>query len=292
MENSWIDDEASLLIAQLADSCNSPHCIGSLSPTVYDTAWVAMVAKPEPTSGKCRWRFPECFQYLLDHQNDDGSWEAYATEVDGILNTLAGLLALKVHADAPHYLGFPLPSDIQTRLSKSVSALTRMLHDWDVDMTVHVGFEILVPALLRFLRQKGFEFILLGQQSLTARNRRKLAKFHPDMLYGQSRLTLLHSLEAFIGIIDFDRVSHNKVGGSMMGSPSSTAAYLMHSSSWDVEAEAFLENVVSSSWNQVTGGIPSAYPTSTFMVAWVSVHIHSCILSCWRLSISRRHQLS
>ncbi|KAL8941934.1 MAG: hypothetical protein Q9216_001962 [Gyalolechia sp. 2 TL-2023] len=270
MEASRIGEEANALIAQLAEGCNHPDGIGSFSPAIYDTAWVSMIAKSEPYGEQSRWRFPECFQYLLDHQQETGSWEAYATEIDSILNTLAGLLALKVHADAPHFLGFPLPSDIHVRISNAVCALTKMLQDWDVDNTVHVGFEILVPALLRLLEQKGSTFTLSGRQSLMTRYKKKLAKFHPDILYGKSRLTLFHSLEAFIGLIDFDRLSHGTVHGSMMGSPSSTAAYLMHSSTWDAEAEMYLNKVVSAAQRNHVGGIPSAYPAPTFMTAWAT----------------------
>lgn len=67
------------------------------------------------------------------------------------------------------------------------------------------------------------------------RHKKKLAKFHPDILYGKSRLTLFHPLEAFISPIDFIRLSHRKVHGILMGSPSSTANYLIYNSRWDAK---------------------------------------------------------
>ncbi|KAL8952793.1 MAG: hypothetical protein Q9222_001297 [Ikaeria aurantiellina] len=265
-----INQEAASLVAELSEACNHPNDFGSFSPTVYDTAWVSMVAKHEPEGGNLKWRFPECFQYLLHHQRDDGSWPAYATEVDTILNTLAGLLALKTHADAPQNVGCQLPADIEMRISKAASALTKMLQDWDVNGTVHVGFEVLVPALLWLLEQKGFCFPMPGEQALGALNKKKMKRFDSRMLRGQTQLTLLHSLEAFIGKIDFDHVKHHKRHGSMMNSPSSTAAYLMHSSTWDDEAEDYLDRVVSALKDQHSGGVPSAFPTSTFMLAWAT----------------------
>ncbi|KAL8713321.1 MAG: hypothetical protein Q9220_002520 [cf. Caloplaca sp. 1 TL-2023] len=265
-----IDQEAATLVAELAGACSDPNDFGSFSPTVYDTAWVSMIVKKEPGAENFNWRFPECFQYLLHHQHDDGSWAAYATEVDCILNTLAGLLALKVHADAPQNGGSRLPADIERRISNASSAATKMLQDWDVNRTVHVGFEILVPALLRLLDQKGFSFSMPGERALRALNKKKLKRFDSRMLRGQTQLTLLHSLEAFIGMIDFDQVKHHKRHGSMMNSPSSTAAYLMYSSTWDDEAEDYLDRVVSALRDQHSGGVPSAYPTSTFMIAWAT----------------------
>ncbi|KAF2820523.1 hypothetical protein CC86DRAFT_237655, partial [Ophiobolus disseminans] len=55
-----------------------------------------------------------------------------------------------------------------------------------------------------------------------------LAKLDPSLLYGPVQTTALHSLEAFIGKIDFTKLRHRKVKRSMLGSPSSTAAYLMN----------------------------------------------------------------
>ncbi|KAL2015847.1 hypothetical protein VTK56DRAFT_4694 [Thermocarpiscus australiensis] len=77
-------------------------------------------------------------------------------------------------------------------------------------------------------------------------------------------MTAVHSLEAFTDKIDFDKVAHHKVNGSMMGSPSSTAAYLMNASHWDKEAEAYLRHVIKAGTGQGNGGLPSAYPFTYF----------------------------
>ncbi|KAL8700491.1 MAG: hypothetical protein Q9201_005415 [Fulgogasparrea decipioides] len=188
---------------------------------------------------------------------------------------LDGLLALKVHADSPHYLACPLPSDIQTRIFNAASVLEKMLCYRDAGATVHVGFEILFPALLRFLNQKGFPFKFPG---LMALNRKRLARFDPRILHGQTRLTLVHSLEALVRIIDFDRVGQHKVCGSMMGSSASTAAYMMHSSTCDMEAEEYLATVVRSTLDGDFGGVPSAYATPTFKVAWNLASLYSEML--------------
>ena len=267
MDPQDINDKAAALIGQLAAGCTQTAGLSSLSSTIYDTAWVAMVSKK--VHGETRWLFPECFQYLLAHQMDDGGWKSYASEVDGILNTMAALLALKVHADATQYLDNPLTTDIEIRISKGSTALQKMLDKWDVDECMHVGFEVLVPALLQLLQNRGFSFTILKDESLMSLNHKRIGNFDPRILYGKDCTTLIHSLEAFSDKIDYDRLSHHKVGGSMMGSPASTAAYLINISSWDEEAERYLSAVVSAIKDKEHGGVPSAFPTTTFMLCWV-----------------------
>lgn len=70
-------------------------------------------------------------------------------------------------------------------------------------------------------------------------------------------------------MIDFDKVAHHKVHGSMMASPSSTAAYLLNVSNWDDEAEAYLRQVIKSGAGRGSGGVPSAYPSMHFEYSWV-----------------------
>ena len=74
---------------------------------------------------------------------DEGGWESHASEVDGILNTMAALLALKLHADTPQYPECLLPDDIGTIMFRASVALQNMLNEWDIEAYIHVGFEIL-----------------------------------------------------------------------------------------------------------------------------------------------------
>lgn len=52
----------------------------------------------------------------------------------------------------------------------------------------------------------------------------------------------------------------------MLGSPASTAAYLLHSPEWDFRAQTYLENVVRSYGS--SGGVPSGFPTPVFEISW------------------------
>jgi hypothetical protein len=89
------------------------------------------------------------------------------------------------------------------------------------------------------------------------------------MLYRKSPTNLVHSLEAFVGTIDYNRVHHQVNDGSRMASPSSTAGYLIYVPSWDDAAEDYLHTVQNQCPEYNSGGFPSAFPTSIFAVFWV-----------------------
>ncbi|KAL8665782.1 MAG: hypothetical protein Q9202_001904 [Teloschistes flavicans] len=194
-----------------------------MSVSIYDTAWLAMITKIE--NGKTLWLFPESFELLLHEQMPNGRWQAYDSDIDAILNTMAGLLASIKHQTHPATIGVETPpTDLESRIGKARSQVETMLQSWDVMSTRNVGFEIIVPALLGYLNQNGR--------------------------------------------VDFDRISHHVHGGSMMASPSSTAAYLINTTTWDDEAESYLRGVVRNCKSNRAGGVPCAFPTSIFETAW------------------------
>ncbi|KAI9886142.1 MAG: hypothetical protein M1823_002045 [Watsoniomyces obsoletus] len=267
MDPAELEDKARGLICDVVDACHEQNK-GSLTLAIYDTAWVSMVSKV--VDGRRQWLFPECFQFVLDRQRPDGGWESYASEIDGILNTMAALLAMKRHYVPAAECRPEPPAHVEHSIVKAIKYLKKELQRWDVEACVHVGFEILVPSLLSMLEQEQIHFSFPGRASLMALHRRKLDKFHPDMLYGSTSTTLLHSLEAFVGKIDFDRVSHHLLGGSMLASPSSTAAYLMNASKWAPQAEIYLRKAILKGGGNGSGGLPCVFPCNIFELTWVT----------------------
>ena len=249
--------------------------VGFFTCAIYDTAWISMVAKPTE-NGKI-WLFPESFRYIMNSQLPDGGWPSYAADVDGILNTAASLLALKLHQVNPYQITEYRPEELDRRLSSATESLGAQLRVWDVDKAVHVGFEILVPAMLGLLEEQGFRFDFTGRASLMKLNQSKLSQFKLAYLYSPVKTTALHSLEAFAGKLDYDKVRHHKTFGGFMASPSSTAAYLMYSSSWDDESEEYLKWTVAAGTGRGNGGVPSAFPSTFFDVTWVGVSVHFSI---------------
>jgi hypothetical protein len=120
------------------------------------------------------------------------------------------------------------------------------------------------------LEQEGIKFEFPGRRLLMSLNKEKLAKCDSRILYSKIPTTLIHSLEAFVGQVDYNKLQHHRVRGSMLASPSSTAAYLMNISAWDGEAEEYLREVVSYYRGHHHKGVPSAFPTTNFDLSWVS----------------------
>ncbi|KAI7970750.1 hypothetical protein EIK77_007930 [Talaromyces pinophilus] len=261
-----LQQSAADLVRQLGERVEDPRGFGFMSPAIYDTAWVSMVSKT--IDDKKAWLFPECFEYILSHQLEDGGWAMYASEIDAILNTSASLLSLKRHLSNPYQITSTTQEELSVRIDRAQNALQILFNEWNVDSTLHVGFEILVPALLRYLEEEGITFAFPGKERLLEIEKEKLSKFKAQYLYLPIKLTALHSLEAFIGAIEFDKVSHHKVNGSFMASPSSTAAYMMHATQWDTECEDYLRHVISHASGKGSGGVPSAFPSTIFESVW------------------------
>ncbi|RAL64942.1 hypothetical protein DID88_001533 [Monilinia fructigena] len=286
MESSNLNIKAQILVQTLTNQVSQQHGSGSMSTAIYDTAWVSMITR-ETDSGTIL-LFPESFNYLLESQAEDGGWETYASTVDGILNTGAALLSLIKFSTTQNASFSGL--DLRPRIASAVNHLMTQLHTWDVKRSDYVGFEILVPALLDMLEEYNIQFEFPGRSILQTLRDVKMAKFRPEILYGPCKTTLLHSLEAFIGKIDFNRVVHHKTNGHFMASPSSTAAYLMNCSVWDQEAELYLRNAVANSIGKGTGSVPCAFPTTIFEVTWIlstllKSHFSNNVLGPYNLSI-------
>ncbi|KAK1138447.1 hypothetical protein N8T08_002503 [Aspergillus melleus] len=264
-------ERACEVVEKVAKGCEDKSGFGDFSITFYDTAWLSMITKPD-TTGSDQWTFPESFTFVLHHQREDGSWGACSSPVDEILNTLACLLSLLAHKASigdEHYGSWKEETIVyDARISRAITFLSKALKQWDVGATVHVGFEILVPSLLSQLAQQGIDIDFPGKSMLMELHAHKMARFVPEMVTGKHQTTLLHSLEGLIGKVDFDQLAHHCTSyGGMLGSPASTAAYLIHSTHWDNAAEQYLRNVIRSYGS--SGGVPSAFPAPVFETSWI-----------------------
>ena len=255
-----------MLTQQLAAGCSNDHGLSSMSVAIYDTAWVAMISKI--VDGRCQWLYPSSFQHLVHSQAADGGWGQEGLEIDAILNTMAALLALKRHHLNPGSQNDAGVDNLDVRIIRATSFLQSKLESWNVEAADHVGFEILVPTLLRLLADEGINFEFAGQKALARLNSQKLEHFDFEILYGSSPTTLLHSLEAFAGQIDFDKLIHRLHFDSMMASPSSTAAYLIYATQWDDRAEEYIRLALASGLGKQSGAVPSAFPSTIFELTW------------------------
>ena len=266
-----LDRRANELLSRIVQRDDQYQNFGTMNPSIYDTAWVSMVSKR--VEGELQWLFPKAFEYVLGSQEASGGWlsDTSGSRIDSILTSMAALLALRRHASAPGP-NDGVRGDLLTKTYHGAAFVQTLLQSWDVESTLPVGFELLVSALLDYLEQEGLVFSFPGRQMLFKLKDKKMTRFEPEMLYSHEKSTsgLVHSLEAFAGKIDFDKVAHHKAHGGMMGSPASTAAYLIYSSSWDDEAENYLRNVISAGSGKGNGSVPDVFPTPFYEISWVS----------------------
>lgn len=256
---------ASTLIGQLINDHDPKYGVGSLTCSVYDTAWVAMVIKN--VDGQRQWLFPSSFDYLISNQQHDGGWQTSSSDADGILNTLAALLAFCRHIGSP--LQLTPPEDLRHKKDRAIYFLETKFSKCDVESTITVTLQPFFSRLLQMLEQEGIYFSFPGKEVLVHERGRKTPNQNIAALYSNIGTTAIHNLESQVGEVDFDRVSQHTICGSMMASPAATAAYLMGSTSWDNEAEAYLHHIVSVGGRKSAGGVPSKFPTTIFEVTRV-----------------------
>lgn len=264
------------VLAMIKDQCGTRDQImnfSSFSPSLYDTAWLSMVPTKNDQGARLS---PQCLDIVLETQQIDGTWPSYASPVDGILVSLASLLAI-----ATHHARTSATSEerlaLTNRVHRGSKGLQKLLQSWNVQKAVHVGFEVLVISLMRQLESFAIHIDFPGLPELTRLYSEKMEKFSPELLYGLKQTTLLHSVEAFVGAVDFGRIAHHcsdELG--IFGSPAATAAYLIHSPVWDQRAEKYLGKVVAAYGS--TGLIPSAFPTPLFEASWAISSILSPII--------------
>ena len=232
----------------------------SMSGSIYDTAWVSMVSKS--VDGTQMWLFPSSFLCICETQDESGGWEG-ADAIDEIVNTLACILALKRHQKMETG-----PSELEEKIDKAVQFVTEKLSGWNKMATERLAFEILIPSVLDLLELEGITIRFADFDKLRQMNQDKMSKINFSILYKYPS-TILHSLESFIGVIDFDKMTPHLRDGSMMGSPSSTAAYLINASVWDDNAERYLRDALENGKRIADGMVTNVFPISTFEFAWV-----------------------
>ena len=266
LEPGWLGGE---LLRSMVDSYQRSNEVGTMTCTIYDTAWLAMVSRN--VDGIPQWLFPSSFSHVLKTQSKSGGWRDHESPIDRILNTAAALLALCQHREKPLQLN-STTEELEHPIHRATLFLKRELDRWDVKTATHVGFEVLVPAMLDHLEGYDIRILFKGRPTLYRLRDAKLSKVDWASLEDARGKThsIMHSLEGLVGRLNFDNIKHHKVFGSMMASPAATAAYLMFSSSWDEESEAYLRHVIEAGPGKGNGSVPSAFPSTLFEFSWVS----------------------
>ncbi|GAA0563930.1 terpene synthase family protein [Chitinophaga japonensis] len=242
------------LIGEIKDTLRNLEN-GAMPPAAYDTAWVARISSDEDPAQPM---FPQCLQWLLQHQHNDGSWGNGSDRGfyhDQIISTLAAVVCLQ----GWQRRGMSLQGSIEsgTRyLDSSMQFLDG--HPYGTN-----GFEILFPALLQEALDLGVGLSRhhVIDRVLEAREE-KLKKISFDAVF-EKPTTLLFSLEGFpLEQIDWDKAFRlQDTCGSFLTSPAATAFAYIHTRNH--RCLAYLQQTL-----ERFNYIPTQYPLDIFQTAW------------------------
>jgi halimadienyl-diphosphate synthase len=248
-------------IVALADH-RSPALLGDpddrpgIAGTAYDTAWLASVPAERR---KHNAYFPSALQWLVEHQYADGSWGgSLCYEHDRLLCTLAALPAVAT---------FGRRSIDRACVQRGTRYLWQHAHLLKGEAMELVGFELLLPALVKRAQQAGIP-VPPHLKAYDRQREEKLRLLPPAALYSPLT-TVAHSLEFLGDQADLPGLRATQApNGAIGNSPAATAYY--YTLSGDAHALAYLEECVSR-----TDGVmaPVLHPCETFETLWAAYHL-------------------
>lgn len=281
-------NHANALLRTLVDRYSAKYGLGTMSPSVYDTAWVSMVSKS--VNDQIEWVFPDSFRFICKSQSKDGSWQSNFSLTDTIATTLTCLLALKRHQSAK-YIFEDCKGNITRQADRAITFLEINLDDLCLESSHFAFFELIIPTLLELLENEhGIKFNYHHRDSLLAHYKQKLAEIDYSNLY-KSHVRCHYSLEGLIGKVDFDRLTNLKYQGNFMASPAATAVYIMQASIWDNEAEEYLRHVIKQCQKYGNGAVCSVWPNTIFEFSSVSIVKSTVHMTLFDFSVKGHLQL-
>uniref|UniRef100_A0A0D3F6M6 Uncharacterized protein n=1 Tax=Oryza barthii TaxID=65489 RepID=A0A0D3F6M6_9ORYZ len=221
-----------------------------LSPSPYDTAWVAMV----PLRGSSHNpSFPQCVDWILENQWDDGSWSIDGSistaNKDVLSSTLACVLALnKWNVGREH-------------IRRGLSFIGRNFSiAMDDQAVAPIGFGITFPAMLTLANGSGLE-VPVRQNDIDSLNHLREMKIQREAgNHSRGRKAYMAYLaEGFGNLLEWDEIMmFQRKNGSLFNCPSSTAGALANYQ--DDKALQYLQSLV----NKFDGVVPTLYPLNIY----------------------------
>ncbi|MBV8087108.1 MAG: hypothetical protein JO247_20050 [Chloroflexi bacterium] len=245
-------------LARILELMESPEERPGIAGCAYDTAWLAGVPSDNDTAES---RYPECLEWLVDHQLSDGSWGGTVQyEHDRILSTLAALAPLA---------RFGHRGDDRQAVQAGTRYLWQHGHRLAHEPIELVGFELLLPTMIARAKAAGVH--VPPHLDVYRREReKKLSLIPPDMLYSP-RATPIHSLEFLGEEADLDRLAAAQgANGSIGNSPAATAFLLSTGRGNRGTAEAYLDSCLTRAEEAMA---PVLHPCETFELLWAAYHL-------------------
>uniref|UniRef100_A0A1W7HBY4 tricyclene synthase n=1 Tax=Scoparia dulcis TaxID=107240 RepID=A0A1W7HBY4_SCODU len=196
-----------------------------ISPSAYDTAWVAMVPSSPGYSGGKPF-FPQCLDWILENQNPDGSWgldPGHPSLVkDSLSCTLACLLALR-----KWNLG-------QQQIHKGLDYIgTNGCAICDKDQVSPIGFDIIFPSMVNSAREMGLvmpDSIKLDTSIYNMLDPRYVSLLGNDCIASKNQILgyVAEGLGKYSCNWNELLSTQQRSNGSLFNSPATTAAALIH----------------------------------------------------------------
>ncbi|KAK4485206.1 hypothetical protein RD792_007833 [Penstemon davidsonii] len=224
-----------------------------VSPSAYDTAWLAMIPHCESEKGPM---FESCLNWVLENQREGGFWgeineDDDSPSIDTLPATLACLLALKKWNIGHEYVKKGLEfihSNMETILDINYQDLPR----W---------FILAFPAMIELCEAAGLNLVfrheLKGAVTDIFVKRQQILDMEELVDESPYFPPLLSYLETFPSTYHFDRqviVKHVNKDGSLFQSPSATACAFLTTKNCD--CIKYLQSLV----RMFPNGVPSKYP--------------------------------
>jgi halimadienyl-diphosphate synthase len=223
--------------------------IGRISPSAYDTAWIARLQSqmPEQSSAALDW--------LRANQLPDGSWGAseFFHYHDRMACTLSAVNAFQ-QAGA---------HDDKNRIHSGLEFLVKNSKKMDLNpVGATVGFEMIAPTLLEDVKTNGYGNCLSLNGNGAAARQRKLKNIPSHMI--SRHTTMAHSAE-MVGddgkhIIDWDDLLEEN--GSVGFSPAATSYFVMSQGEGTQEAVKHLTDIFQD------GNLPTVSSIDLFETTW------------------------
>ncbi|KAM7249753.1 hypothetical protein ACFE04_000060 [Oxalis oulophora] len=221
-----------------------------ISPSAYDTAWLAMVPDPNtPTQPM----FVECFNWILDNQKEQGFWgdvdKRGLPTIETLPATIACIIALNKWNEGRDNQDKGL-SFLEANLEKFLTQHCESFSRW---------FVIVFPSMVALLSSVGLEISFSDRSKLALMNLsyNRAQILQREEIFDENHYIPLASCLEALPPSSYDHVDIIKnlnSDGSLYQSPSATAQALM--ATGNADCLTYLQSVV----HRCTQGVPQSFP--------------------------------
>ncbi|KAH9306411.1 hypothetical protein KI387_010815 [Taxus chinensis] len=231
-----------MLISEIKDIFHSMED-GKISPSAYDTAWVARVPAIAIDGSHDHPLFPQTLKWICSNQLADGSWGESTVSLasDRILHTLSCLISLTIWNTG------------KIHVQKGLDFMRRHTQEMGKEVLANKTskvFEMVFPAMLKEAKSLGLDVDVTLFKPINEKRDAHLKKILEKRPTG-----ILYHLEGVQDVVDWKNILDlQSKDGSFLGSPASTTCVYLHTR--DQKCLDFLTRLLS----KYEDHVPCMYP--------------------------------